>query len=121
MKTRYPPSNTKIRLRCSVRRKFELQMTTKPRVFRFPVQGNPYCSGLPPVRALGFRRKSPVRNSPQTTKLRAAFIRLYARHDQGSAVRETLDKLTDEQLIALDDRETAAKIARIAERNRKKN
>jgi hypothetical protein len=49
----------------------------------------------------------------RTTKLRADIIRkrLSSRHDEGTAVREQLDKLTDQQLIALDDRETAAKIA----------
>jgi hypothetical protein len=62
-------------------------------------------------------------NGSKTTQLRATFIRqnLFARHAEGSAVRETLGRLSDEQLVALEDRETEAKIARIKGQNDKQN
>jgi hypothetical protein len=49
------------------------------------------------------------------TKTRANYIRkkLAARHAPGSALRETLDQLTDQQLVSLDDRETAMKIEKL--------
>jgi hypothetical protein len=56
--------------------------------------------------------------SDNKVRMQAANIRrvLSARHAQGTAVRELLDNLSDGDLVALDARETEAKIARIREK-----
>jgi hypothetical protein len=70
------------------------------------------------TRRMAEQEKKKMNQQDRSTTLRASFIRqkLYARHAVGTAVRETLDRMSDFQLIALEDSETAAKIARIREK-----
>jgi hypothetical protein len=55
-------------------------------------------------------------------RMQAENIRrvLYTRHGVGTAVRERLEKMSDEALVALDAREAAAKISRLKEKSEKK-
>ena len=57
----------------------------------------------------------------KTIKLRAAITRqtLSARHPKGSAIRKTLARLSDEELVAMDDRDMEIKKSWIAEKNEK--
>jgi hypothetical protein len=64
-----------------------------------------------------------MNQSDSKVRMQAANIRrvLYTRHGVGTAVRERLESMTDVALVALDARETAAKIARIKAKNDKQN
>jgi hypothetical protein len=72
---------------------------------------------------MAMRQGDGMIQSDNRVKMLAANIRrvLATRHGVGTAVRERLEKMSDEALVALDARETAAKIARIKAKNDKQN
>jgi hypothetical protein len=62
-------------------------------------------------------------NEERTVKLRADMIRkkMLAANAEGTALREVLSRLSDQELIKIQDRETAAEIAQISEQRRKRD
>jgi hypothetical protein len=64
-----------------------------------------------------------MQSDERTVRLRAEMTRekLIARNPEGSAVRETLLLLSDEESIRMDDHQTATKIERLKVRNGKNN